>query len=741
MLQEILEDLRPARLLNTVSVGLAAGLFIVVNQLSFATLIFSGSLSHGAIRATSLTLFGGLALCLVVALMSSFRASVACPQDTPTAILAPTAGAMAVVLAGGSPDTAFATVAAALGLSTFVTALVFILLGRFRLGNLVRFMPYPVVGGFLAGTGWLLLSGSFGIMTGAPLNLDILGQLFTRPSFIKWLPGAAMALFLFFALRSFRNFFILPVTLVASLALFLAFVSLSGMGLEGARAMGLLLGVGSEAARWPVFGPSDLALVRWDVIWRQAGPLLTIPLLSTVSLLLNASGIELGARRDLDLNRELLANGLGNAVAGLGCSNVGYVAISLSLFGASTGAHSRIVGLLAALVTGAVLFLGSNLVGSFPRFLMGGLVLFMGLSTIWEWVVQGWRHMPLWDYLLVLFILLVIANFGFLTGVGVGLGAAIVLFVVNYSRISVIREESDGTMLRSTVERPVPHQRILAEQGGRIAVFRLQGFLFFGTANSLLTRLSACMADEKRGLLCILLDFRQVNGFDISALNSFHRLAQLAQTRGVTLVFAYAGRVFLEQLRRSAGAEAEAFQARPDMDQALECCEERLLAEELLALEERRNRGGVDDFFDLVVDDMLRHLEQKELFEDIAERLRPWLEERSVAPDRAFIEQGRPTEGFFLLLRGTAREDVKRSDGQTVRLRTLSPGTVAGELGASLGYPALSSVVAITECRVGFFSRENLDRLEREDPALALTFQKMLNGLLEQRLLARANSG
>jgi len=726
-----------ARILNSLSIGLAVGILSVVNELSFASLIFAGSLSGQAIRATALPLFGGLAVGLVVACLSNFRASVSIPQDTPTAILAPTAAAMAVALAGSDPDTAFATVAAAMGLSTLVTAAVFLLLGRFRLGDLVRFMPYPVIGGFLAGTGWLLLSGSFGIMTGAALRLDLLDQLLTRGALLKWIPGAAMALVLFFGLRRFRNFLVLPGVLAGSLVLFFLVLHLSGMGLDGARALGLLLKTGGEAPGWPAFGPRDLALVRWDVILSQAGPLLTIPLLASISLLLNASGVELGSRRDMDLNRELVVNGLGNIVGGLGCSHAGYTTLSLSLFGATTGAYSRLVGLTSAAVCAGVLFLGAGLVESSPRFLLGGLVFFLGLATLWDWLVDGWRRMPLTDYLLVLGILLVIVHFGFLTGVGVGLAAAIALFVISYSRISVVRGQSDGARLRSTVERPLPHERLLQAHGGRIAVFRLQGFLFFGTANALLSRLTARMRDEAHPLLCILLDFRQVHGFDVSALNSFHRLAQVARTRNVHLVLAAAPARFQEQIRRTAGPDAEVFQMREDLDRGLEWCEDRLLEQELREMEKRRAQGGQDDFFLSVVDDLMLHLEQKELFEEISERLGPWLEERRLEPGRVFVAQGRPLEGLFLLLRGTAREYAEREGGESVRLRTMGPGTTAGELGVTQGRLSPSSVAAVSECLVGFLPAEKLQRLEQENPELALALHKLLGALLEQRLLAR----
>src|SRR4030095_12432893 len=65
----------------------------------------------------------------------------------------------ATVPAGTGREALYATVIAAIVLTTLLTAATFLLLGQFRLGALVRYLPYPVLGGFLAGTGWLLVLG------------------------------------------------------------------------------------------------------------------------------------------------------------------------------------------------------------------------------------------------------------------------------------------------------------------------------------------------------------------------------------------------------------------------------------------------------------------------------------------------------------------------------------------------------------------------------------------------------
>ena len=81
-------------------------------------------------------------------------------QDGAAAVLALVAAGIAASLpAGASAEVGFSTFVAAMALGSLATGVVFLGLGTFRLGELIRFIPYPVVGGFLAGTGLVLSMG------------------------------------------------------------------------------------------------------------------------------------------------------------------------------------------------------------------------------------------------------------------------------------------------------------------------------------------------------------------------------------------------------------------------------------------------------------------------------------------------------------------------------------------------------------------------------------------------------
>ena len=101
-------------------------------------------------------------------------------------------------------------VLATISFTTILSGLFYFLLGQFRLGRFVRFIPYPVIGGFLAGSGWLLFRGSIGVMADVSLSIDQLPTLLQADFVARWLPGVIFAVVLYTAIRRFSHFLIMP---------------------------------------------------------------------------------------------------------------------------------------------------------------------------------------------------------------------------------------------------------------------------------------------------------------------------------------------------------------------------------------------------------------------------------------------------------------------------------------------------------------------------------------------------
>jgi len=148
--------------------GVLVGTTEVIAALSLATLIFSGSLASFLPYGVAMALISATILLAGISLVSRIPAVVASVQDSPAVVLAVMAAGIATALSASAPETVLATVLVALAIATTLTGGACLVLGHFKLGRLVRFVPYPVIGGFLAGTGWLLVTGSFGVMSIMP---------------------------------------------------------------------------------------------------------------------------------------------------------------------------------------------------------------------------------------------------------------------------------------------------------------------------------------------------------------------------------------------------------------------------------------------------------------------------------------------------------------------------------------------------------------------------------------------
>ncbi len=286
---DIRHDLRPSVLFPALCIGFIVGLLLIILEISFAAMIFSGELSHLAVRGTGLTLAGAFIACLITALMSPFKSVISLPQDAPVAIFSGVAAAMAAGMSMAGEEI-FITIVAALILTTLLTAGFLFFVSWFRLVHFFRYIPYPVIGGFLAGTGWILSYGSLEVMTGSSVVLTGPESLFSPPVLALWLPGAFLAFALFCILRKFSHFIILPLALIFGLIGFHLTFYFSNISLEEARNAGFLFEAIAGDRLWPVFSWSDLSDVNWTVVFTHIPVLMTIPLITLIGLMLNERG-------------------------------------------------------------------------------------------------------------------------------------------------------------------------------------------------------------------------------------------------------------------------------------------------------------------------------------------------------------------------------------------------------------------------------------------------------------------
>ncbi|NEO28008.1 MAG: SulP family inorganic anion transporter, partial [Kamptonema sp. SIO4C4] len=299
-LSQFVEMFQPQLFIPSLTAGLVTGIIGVIRAISYAALIFSGLLSSHLSTGVGMTVFSTGMITAVVALFSALPGMIATPLAAPTAILAIMAGEIAAEMKAIAPtDEILMTVLVAIAIASFLTGSFLLTLGRLQLGNAIRFVPYPVVGGFMAGTGWLLVDGFFQITCDLPITWDTLPQFIEPDIFSHWGIAFLFTLTLLLAANFIKHYFAMPGTLLALSGVFYAAIWALDIPLSTARSDGWLLGPFPEGGLWQPLQLSALTQVDWTVILHQWGSILTVMLISLLSLLLSNSGIELVVGRNI----------------------------------------------------------------------------------------------------------------------------------------------------------------------------------------------------------------------------------------------------------------------------------------------------------------------------------------------------------------------------------------------------------------------------------------------------------
>lgn len=720
---------RAHRLAASISAGLTVGILTILTQASFATLLYTGPLAPWMGLGFLMILSGAVVIGLVLTLAGSHPGTVGRPHELPIVILALLGTRLVRQLpATHSQADPFTTVLVMIAGTTFLFGLLSLLMGMGRAGNLFRFLPYPVLGGFVAGSGMLLAKGGLTVMLsseGVAWDLPMLLQAASLP---LWLPGVAFGLAMFLATRLWRSWLTIPAFLVLGLVVFHGALALSGTELTQAREAGLLpaqelaLSPADLAARWP-----DFHRIGWGSLGRMMPDMLSVAFIASLGTLMNASAIEATIGRELDFNRDLKAVGLANLLAACVGSPAGFHSLSATALPQHMGVRGRSAGLISALLCLVALLGGQGLVNQIPYAITGGLLLFLGLSLLGNWLVDQRVFLSATEYSILLAILLVMLAAGWMAAIIFGLILAVALFTFDYSRISAIRLILTGRTRRSNVDRDDAKTKVLERYGDAILILCLQGHLFFGTAHGLLRTIGQHLQSrDHRNPHWVLIDMKRGSGIDASAINTLSRIRQLCDSYSVELILTAPSQQILHALRKAnvLGGIHEGIDWFEDLDHGLEYCENELLAFHASTLPQEHH--GIDSL-----------LEAFTPAEQAArDRLLRYLKHQEWPPGSIIIQQGSPPVGLHFILTGRVSvERRNRPDEQPVRLRTMDPGTCIGEISFYLRRETTASVIAQTRVCALSLDDADLARLEDQDPAAAILLHKIVSRRLGERLI------
>ncbi|KAK9240305.1 sulfate transporter family-domain-containing protein [Lipomyces kononenkoae] len=488
------------------------------------------------------------------------------------------------------PDSVLATTILAYSLSSIVTGAVFFGLGFARIGSLIGFFPRHILVGCIGGVGWFLIATGIEVSSrlegNLSYNLATAKYLFEPMVFLQWFIPLLLAIILLGFEHFVKHPLLVPGYFILILVMFHALVSLiPNLSLQTLRDLGWVFASPAASAPWYSFYRLyNFSAVDWSALASTIPAMFALTFFGILHVPINVPALSVSLGEDnIDVDRELIAHGISNALSGCCGSIQNYLVYTNSLLFIRSGADSRVAGLMLAAATMGVMIAGPVVIGFIPVMVVGALIFLLGIELMREAVYDTWGRVSRFEYIVILVIIVAMTLWDFVYGIVVGIILACVSYVISSSRRSAIKATYSGTIARSTVRRHPFQQRFLKEVGEEIFVVKLSGFLFFGTIVSVESRIRELLSshdDQTKKIKYLVIAFQGVGGIDFSAAEAFTRMQRLLRTKEIELVLCSLADDVASGLK-AVGLWEEpnnGIRVYEDLNSALEWCENQLLA-------------------------------------------------------------------------------------------------------------------------------------------------------------------
>jgi anti-anti-sigma factor len=434
-------------------------------------------------------------------------------------------------------------------------------------------------------------------------------------------------------------------------------------------------------------------------------------------------------------NRVLRLIGGANLITPLLGGICGGVSIGASTAGYKAGARTSLALLVHSAVIFSVVVALAPLLAKLPLVVVGAVLVVTGLQLVDRWSLQLVRkvisretvdwHSTVLDLTVILAVAVTAIAGDIAIAVLIGVGVAVVLFVLRMSR-SIVRREQYGDETRSRRARDPAESALLDAHGRRIVLLELEGPVFFGSAESLAERVDAALAS---GVRYVVLDFRRVNDLDSTGARILLQTHERLKAQGVHLLLASVDAApHVEAVLRGMGIVDAVGATFADADHALEWAENHLLG----TLRPAEAAVGEYPFEQLSLLARFTAEERKQF--------RTLLKRREYDAGEILFREGAPGDELYIIVSGSASAKLAvAGSGPEKRVReqrlvSFAAGTHFGEM-ALLDREARSATVQADERLVCYvLDRPAYGRLERDMPAIAIKLLTNLGAELSARL-------
>ncbi|KAK1754983.1 sulfate transporter family-domain-containing protein, partial [Echria macrotheca] len=690
------------------------------------------------------------------------------------------------------PDAVIATTITAYALSSILTGTVFYLMGKFKFGYLVGFIPRHILIGCIGGVGWFLVATGFEVTArmGGSLeyDLDTLYRLIRPDTVPLWIIPLVLAIIMFGCQRRIASTYFLPVYIISIPILFYVVVGIGRLDTDTLRDQGWIFdGPPPGEPWWYFYTLYKFELVEWAAILQCIPAMFALTFFGILHVPINVPALALNTGEDhANVDHELKLHGYSNILSGLAGSIQNYLVYANTSVFMKSGGVTRLAGVELAVLTFFIMTIGPSLIEFIPVMMVGVLIFDLGFELLLEAVWEPRKKLKRLEYLTVIAIVLIMGIHDFVVGIGVGILLAFISLIFQASRVSAVRATYSGEVAGSTVRRNPTQQHYLRQVGRQINLIKLAGYLFFGTIVSLEDKIRALINEEefkRRPIRFVILDLWQVTGIDYSAGEVFKTISRLLDSKGIELVISgidpdcKVGRSL-----RAVGVGEAGINVRmlPELNSALEYCENELLktlyANQSIAFSPRTapvsnlvvpGQSPTFQSLDLLSSSPRRsHLHEAarnslgkmetkqttrwksfkeplrlilQIFQDVSDknedfwfRALPYFSRREHTMGTVLFRRGEPADGFYLLESGILRAEYDLAQGWF--FESIVAGTTCGELPFFSETNRTATCVVERDCVVWQMDKKSWEKMQREEPEVAQELLRISLKLTEERM-------
>ena len=603
--------------------------------------------------------------------------------------------------------------------------------GTIGLGRLIKYMPFPVVSGYLSGIGLYIIESQAQNFLGSPQDLSFLESL-KNPFSWQWQSltiGAATIVTMIFANKFFRTIpsVITALTIGIITYFMLTLIDPSLLNIHSPFIIGPLGGSeGIDFIQTLTGRFRELSGLSFENITGLFFPALTLAALLSIDTLKTCVVLDSMTHSFHDSNKELIAQGTGNIAAALIGGMPGSGTIGASLVNISSGASSRLSGLMEGVMAIVAFALLGTFIAWIPIASLAGILIVIGLRMIDIHSIELLQsRKTALDFFIIVAVAVTALSLSLIAAVGVGVLLAIALYITQQIGTSVVYHHYDGLEIRSKLIRNRDETDLLLEKGSVFSIYELHGSLFFGTANQLYTMLQEDLKTKKY----IIIDMQRVQTVDLTAAHILLQIKDILHEKNGYLILSRLPHKLptgddLESYFNQVGLlkHLSPIKLFDDLDDAIEWIENKIIQESIIEKKEEELLKLYD--FTLF----------KERNEDTLEEIQSLVESRSFQKGDVIYSQGEGKGEIFLIRRGLVRIMLPGENRKSVHLSTIGQNNFFGEFSFLEGSPHYTDAIAATNTDVYVISSEAFNTFSQHHKKASFQFIHSLASELAERL-------